>query len=322
MSTARSLFVLTSLLTLAVATSPARAQPCTPGALRDTAPLSQIFQKACHNCYEKQYAKTFLSVFNDVDAVEIDFYDTKDKVSGAKDFSWYVRHGWGTLFQSGNDNNCTGDGKGTNDLAACLRDVKAASDAHPGHRLYAIYLDKKQAWGPTRQPVDLDNLITRIFPTAMILRPQDLRGNNPTAREAAQNGAWPSYASLNGKVMFVLTGGQDLNHNKTQNEYVSARGQNAVLFVAPDADSTGDITGTPNQFTAANAGWLVIYNINEGHQSIAPTAHSKNYLTRLWGSKEDSASYTANLRQCLSFIALYNYKQTSFNGGVMDGTFQ
>jgi len=322
MSGARSTLVLASLLTLAAVALPARAQTCTPGALKDTAPLSQIFQKACHNCYEKQYAKTFLSVFNDVEAVEIDFYDTKDKVSGAKDFSWYVRHGWGTLLQSGNDNNCTGDGKGTNDLAACLKDVKAASDAHAGHRLYVVYLDKKQAWGPTRQPVDLDNLITRIFPTTMILRPQDLRGSNPTAREAAQKGAWPAYSSLNDKVMFVLTGGQDGNHNKTQSEYVAARGQDAAIFVAPDTDETGDITGKPNQFSDATASWVVVYNIKDGKQKVAPTAHAKNYLSRLWGSKEDSATYTANLKQCLSFIALYDYKQTKFNGGVMDGTFQ
>src|SRR5205085_424123 len=115
-----------------------RGQSCTPGNLNASAPFPMTFQKACHNCYEKQYAKTFLSVFDSVQAVEIDFYDTQDKVSGAKPYSWYVRHGWGTLAKSGNDNNCTGDGKGTNDLAACLRDVKAASDAHPGHPVYAV----------------------------------------------------------------------------------------------------------------------------------------------------------------------------------------
>jgi hypothetical protein len=322
MSTARSIFVLTSLLTLAVTASPARGQSCTPGTLNASASFPRIFQKACHNCYEKQYATTFLSVFNDVEAVEIDFYDTKDKVSGAKPYSWYVRHGWGTLFGSGNDNNCTGDGNGTNDLAACLRDVKAASDAHPNHRLYVVYLDKKQGWGATREPVDLDNLITNIFPVSKILRPQDLRGTHATAREAAQNGAWPAYSSLNNKVMFVLTGGQDANHNKTQNEYVTARGQQAVIFVAPDTDETGDITGTPNQFTDASATWVVVYNIKDGDQNVAPTAHAKNYISRLWGSREDSATYTANLKQCVSFIALYDYKQTSFNGGVMDGTFQ
>jgi hypothetical protein len=123
-------------------------------------------------------------------------------------------------------------------------------------------------------------------------------------------------------VMLVLTGGQDLNHNATQNQYVGARGQSAALFVAPDTDETGDITGTPNQFTETNASWVVIYNLKNGNQNVAPTAHARNYVSRLWGGGEDSASYTANLRQCVNFIALYDYKQTSFNGGVMDGTFK
>src|SRR5262249_32576133 len=146
--------------------------------------------------------------------------------------------------------------------------------------------------------------------------------SHATAREAAQKGAWPSYASLNGKVMFVITGGQDLNHNKTQSEYVAARGDQAVLFVAPDTDETGDITGKPNQFNDATGGWVVVNNTKNGDQKVAPTAHAKNYPPRLGGGKEDSASYTADLKQCLNFIALYDYKQTSFNGGVMDGTFQ
>jgi len=315
-------FALTLLLAAVLAVSPARGQSCTPGALQDSAPLPRIFQKACHNCYEKQYAKTFLSVFNSVQAVEIDFYDTKDLVSGAKPYSWYVRHGPGSLFQSGNDNNCTGDGTGKNDLAACLRDVKTASDTHPGHRLYAVYLDKKQAWGPTRQPVDLDGLIQKIFPGDRVFRPQDLQGSNVSLRAAAQAGTWPSYASLNGKVMFVLTGGQSSNHNKTQSEYVAKRGNAAWIFVAPDTDETSDITGVPNQFDAKTAAAVVVYNIKEGDQKYAPTAHARNYLSRLWGGKETSASYTSNLKLCVNFIALYDFKQTSFNGGVMDGTFQ
>jgi calcium-dependent phosphoinositide phospholipase C len=322
MPATRCLLALSLSLTAVFAVSSAQDQSCTPGLLDSSAPLSQIFQKACHNCYEKKYAKTFQSVFNSVEAVEIDFYDTKDLVSGAKSFSWYVRHGPGTLFQSGNDNNCTGDGTGKNDLEACLKDVKAASDAHPSHSLYVVYLDKKQAWGPTRQPVDLDNHIKKIFSTTKIFRPRDLKQNHDSLRAAAQAGAWPSYSSLNGKVMFVLTGGQSSNHNKTQSQYVADRGSAAVIFVAPDTDETSDITGVPNQFNTDTAKWVVVYNIKEGDQKVAPTAHAKNYLSRLWNGKEDSTSYTSNLKKCVNFIALYDYKETKFNGGVMDGTFR
>lgn len=290
---------------------------CTPGSLDPTKKLSQQFQKACHNCYEKKYASTFSSVFNYVEAVEIDFYDTSNAVfnTGEKSNSWYVRHG----LTGGNDNNCTKK-YGDNGLKDCLADVKKVLDARPNGPLLVIYLDKKEAWGNTRRPVDLDNLITSIFTdTSKIYRPNDLKGTYASAREAAQNNNWPAYSSLNGKVMFVLTGGQTFNHNKTQNTYVQDRGKNAVIFVAPDLDEINDISGTPQQFSAENAKWIVVYNTNEDDRDLTTVVHANSYISRLWGTKEDSATYHEALKRCTNFIAFYDYK---FNTGLVDGTFK
>src|SRR5687767_8224555 len=79
----------------------------------------EVFQPTCHNCYEIKVAeamgaKTFKQVLDKVKNVEIDFWDTRDAATGGVKHEWYVRHSPGTLFQSGNDNNCTGNGKGTN----------------------------------------------------------------------------------------------------------------------------------------------------------------------------------------------------------------
>ncbi|WP_404937898.1 Ca2+-dependent phosphoinositide-specific phospholipase C [Pseudomonas sp. JDS08PS003] len=129
-------------------------------------PFNGIAQVACHNCYEKQYARTFTSVLDSVRTLELDFWDQRDAVSGGSPRHWFVRHNPGTLFQSGNDNNCTGDGTGKNDLEACLNDVKNWSDNHPGHFPITLILDKKQGWSKEssgRTPKDFDELMARIF---------------------------------------------------------------------------------------------------------------------------------------------------------------
>ncbi|WP_202908053.1 hypothetical protein [Pseudomonas chlororaphis] len=128
--------------------------------------FNAIAQVACHNCYEKQYAGTFTSVLDSVRTLELDFWDQRDAVTGGSPRHWFVRHNPGSLFQSGNDNNCTGDGKGTNDLEACLNDIKLWSDSHPGHFPITLILDKKQGWSKEssgRTPKDFDDLVSRIF---------------------------------------------------------------------------------------------------------------------------------------------------------------
>lgn len=276
--------------------------------------FSDYGQIACHNCYEKKYASRFYDVLNSTTNVEIDFWDAQNPPSGGtKPRHWYVRHNE-DAGKSGNDNNCTGDGQGTNDLEACLGDVAQWSKDHPGHNVITVFLDKKQNWGEDRQPVDLDNLIMKKFPSEKILTPGDVidAPNSPAnLRQAIAMGGWRPMSQLKGMFIFVITGGQDDNHNKTQSYYVQKRGQGAICFVAPDTDETSDITGTPNQFNTDTAGYVIFYNIKNGtsnQSSLSQKIHSMRYISRLWGGDDKSCSdFTA---QRLNLIALYDYKKT------------
>lgn len=164
-------------------------------------PYQEVFQPTCHNCYEIEVARamganTFKEVLNSVKNVEVDFWDTRDAVSGGVPREWYVRHSAGTLFQSGNDNNCTGNGNGTNNLGACLNDVKQWSDSHPGHDPITLFLDKKQGWSSVssgRRPSDLDNLVESILGNKLY-KPAALQGSYPTLRQAAKARTWPGTA--------------------------------------------------------------------------------------------------------------------------------
>lgn len=313
-----ALFVAACLCPLVPA---AAIQVCELDPASTDSKYQEFFQPTCHNCYEisvaeKMGAKTFKQVLDQVKNVEIDFWDTRDAVSGGVKNEWYVRHDPGTLFQSGNDNNCTGNGKGTNNLGACLADVRQWSDAHPGHDVITVFLDKKQAWSSAsagRRPADLDKLVESRLGDALY-KPASLLSGYPTLREAAKAGAWPTLGSLAGKVIVVLTGGQLDNHNKTLSEYVADRGGAAALFVAADTDSTSDVEGVPNQFTSTTSGYVVFNNIKSdgSRDELGKSTRANNYVSRLWNG--DSVDKCLILSNCINDVALYKWNSGACSG--------
>jgi len=275
---------------------------------------NQVYREACHNCYEKNKPSAWgnISLQNKLDHIsniEIDFYDSQAIFTGTGGMflDWYVRHD-----PTGTNDNCCGSGDGK--LSTCLTDILIWSNNHPNHDVITVFLDKKQGWsGPVdgRNPEHLDFLIENTFPAEKLFRPIDLKGSYNSLREAAQNDNWPTMGDLRGKIIFVLTGGQLANHNKTQKQYVEARENLAVAFVAPDTDENGDITGTPNQFDSSTDDFVVFYNIEIGNEAqVSATVHDFNYVSRNWdanSSNEDCNKfnyYAQNLTT--NFVAFYN----------------
>lgn len=297
------------------------AQSCSLSDATGASTYQAVFQPTCHNCYEIKVAeamgaKTFSQVLDRVLNVEIDFWDTRDAVSGGVAHEWFVRHNPGTLFQSGNDNNCTGNGKGTNNLRACLNDIRAWSDAHPGHYPVTLFLDKKQAWSSVsqgRRPADLDQLVTSVL-GAKLYKPADLKGSRATLRDAAKAGAWPSRDGLKGRVLIAMTGGQNGQHNQTQSEYVRDRRDSAALFMAVDTDEAKDIEGSPQGFDATTASYLVFYNIKSGSNraSLGKKTRANGYVSRLWGGDGEDACGIRNA--CINDNALYDWNRGACNG--------
>jgi hypothetical protein len=296
-------------------------QMCRAGVLDDSVTYQAVFQPTCHNCYQIDVAKamganTFKQVLDQVLNVEIDIWDTKDDVSGGKKKEWYVRHNPGTLFQSGNDNNCTGNGQGTNNLAACLGDIRDWSDAHPGHAPITLFLDKKQNWSKAsseRTPLDLDELVNQKL-GRKLFTPSNLKRGYASLRAAANAGDWPARSALAGSVLVVLTGGEALKHNQTLNAYVKARKTSAALFVAPDTDEAGDITGTPTGFDSEYAGYVVFYNIKNGddRDELGKRTRTLGYVSRLWDA--DDANTCAILANCVNDNALKKWDQAACSG--------
>jgi len=97
-------------------------------------------------------------------------------------------------------------------LAAALGQLRAWSDAHPGHvPLFVLVECKEDSFAPTR-PVpwdeagfaELEQTILGVFARERILTPDDVRGTSATVREAVVTRGWPSIDAARGKVCFLL----------------------------------------------------------------------------------------------------------------------
>ena len=268
---------------------------CSTRPFVETARFDEVYRKACHNCYEPSRSPSLSAALDRVRSIEIDFWDDHDLFGRSRPGAWYVRHG----LTGGNKSNCSGNG----DLAGCLGDVRMWSDAHPGHEVVTVYLDKKQGWGGGRRPADLDALLARVFPRERIFTPGELKGEHPTLRAAAESSAWPTMESLHDKVVFVITGGGIFQSNRAQHQYVEQRGESALAFVAPGVDDVDEVTGAPDHFDASTAQWVVFYNLDHNGGHLGRTIREKHHVARLWGTDEGAPIHLPSLAQCVNFVA-------------------
>jgi hypothetical protein len=101
----------------------------------------------------------------------------------------------------------------------CLGQVKAWSDAHPGHLPLMILVEAKDDILPPiidfAIPVPfgagefdgLDAEIRSVFPPEQLVTPDDVRRGHPTLDEAVRTLGWPPLGAARGKVLFCLDNG-------------------------------------------------------------------------------------------------------------------
>jgi hypothetical protein len=101
-------------------------------------------------------------------------------------------------------------------LIACLKIVRAWSQAHPHHVPVFILLETKQADLPpqyhARSPEKftsstfdaLDAEIRAVFKPAEMITPDQVRGKHATLEEAVLHYGWPTLAAARGKVIFLM----------------------------------------------------------------------------------------------------------------------
>lgn len=133
-------------------------------------------------------------------------------------------------------------------LVECFKEVKAWSDANPGHMPVFIQIETKEggkpalanAYEPAR-PLEftadswerLHGEILSVFPRERLFIPGDLKGRHDTVNAAVRAQGWPAAEVLAGKVVILL-----LDSRKKQDQYVGliGAGFEPLIFPSLDAD--------------------------------------------------------------------------------------
>jgi hypothetical protein len=252
--------------------------------LAGTTSYNAAYWSRPHNTYEKAHFARLTDVLDRGNqVVEIDIYDES---------GFPVKHDPG---DSSTDNNCKAGAGGL--LQDCLRDIKAWSDAHPGHLPITVQFDLKPSlglWGWDAGYMSaLNTLVANEF-GAKVYKPETLRSFTGYAslREGVYRAGWPTVDALRGKILVLMMGGPIGDKNDTQEEYVNQFGSAAQIFVCPEAHEPNDFywSGNADDFDDANTNkWVVCGN----HEAVqywykdTLTAQQNGQIVNLWSSSEN-----------------------------------
>ena len=143
-------------------------------------------------------------------------------------------------------------------LTGCLQEIRAWSQAHPGHVPLFLLIEAKHGNTPsipgsvTAEPFTtatfdaLDREIRSVFADGEMVLPDQVRGSFPTMDAAVRAGHWPTLAESRGKVVFLLDQRNDGPAYTAGHPALEGR----VIFTnavpgKPDAAFTEENGGTP-----------------------------------------------------------------------------
>lgn len=122
----------------------------------------------------------------------------------------------------------------------CLAELKAWSDANPGHHPLFIFLEPKDDADRVTDRIvghydALEAAILSVWPRSRILTPDDVRRGRATLREAVTEDGWPTLGETRDKAVFVLL---DDDHEPGAHHYEYTEGNRTLdgklLFVTAD----------------------------------------------------------------------------------------
>ncbi|MDR6289624.1 MULTISPECIES: Ca2+-dependent phosphoinositide-specific phospholipase C [Inquilinus] len=258
--------------------------PAVPNAqaLLGTTPYNAAYWSRPHNTYEKtSFARLTDALDRGNQAIELDVYD---------DYLLPVKHNPGDSIAL---NNCRGGAGGF--LRDCLADIRAWSDAHPGHLPITLQLDLKPGdlvfggWDSSAKTA-LDSTIAQEL-GAKVYQPEALRAFTGYAslREGVYRAGWPSIDALRGRVIVLMMGGPIGDKNDTQEEYINQFGANAHIFVCPEAHEPKHFywNSAAKDFDDPNTNkWVICGNQADDKYWYKDTltAQQNGQLVNLWSS--------------------------------------
>jgi Phosphoinositide phospholipase C, Ca2+-dependent len=229
----------------------------------------EVRQKSSHNSYQRDEALVDQLVYHRVRSLELDLHVGKTLESTVAG-DWFIYH-----------TDLVDDATSCRLLSDCLGELRVFAQAVPEHEAITLWLDLKDDWADAHQPADLDAMLEQALGEAL-WGPADLLAACPGAPDLATSAidpacGWPPLASLRGRVVVVLTGG-DLSQPDTPLSIYAELGQRA--FVAPSVTTAASLR-TPDPR-------VVIYNANAQDTAAIAAAVTAGFVARAWDANDET----------------------------------
>jgi hypothetical protein len=190
-------------------------------------------------------------------------------------------------------------------FVACLRDVRAWSQAHPRHIPIFILVETKEdtprempnavkAEAFTPELFDaLDAEIQSVFRPNEIITPDEVRGNASTLLDAVHTGKWPTLAKARGRVIFLMDQ-QHVGSIYTQG-HPSLKGRILFTNAIPGAPDAAFVEQNDGSLEAINAlvkqGYLVRTRTDESTEQARTNDTTRRDLALSSGAQILSTDY-------------------------------
>jgi hypothetical protein len=193
-------------------------------------------------------------------------------------------------------------------FVACLRDVRAWSQAHPRHIPIFILVETKEDT-PREMPNAvkaepftpalfdaLDAEIRSVFQPNEIITPDEVRGNASTLLDAVHADKWPTLAKARGRVIFLMDQ-QHVCPIYTQG-HPSLKGRILFTNAIPGAPDAAFVEQNDGSLEAINAlvkqGYLVRTRTDEGTEQARTNDTTRRDLALSSGAQILSTDYPAS----------------------------
>lgn len=241
----------------------------TPGGSPVT--YDQTVMKSSHNSYERSETLVDQLLYHRIRSVELDIHNGKN--GGAPAGDWWVYHG--PNVPGFNATSC-------NLLSDCLGALAAFHAAVPQHEVITVWIDLKDPFEATRQPADLDAMVTKALGRINIVTPEDLvakcEGAANVRAAVAKPCAFPTLASLRGKFMLTVTGGSSCDTGSNVAKYGGAKPRERIAFLAADLNDSCP----PAEYE--KHGDVVFFNMGWDDKGNARTMRDKGLVGRVYKS--------------------------------------
>jgi len=178
------------------------AQPAPEYPLDDTLRLNHLQAKGTHNSYHIQPSDWTLAEWSYTHAPLAEQLELQGVRQLELDVHYEGEDGFTVFHLPVLDEQST-----CHYFKDCLGEVKAWSDARPGHHPIFILVEPKDEFDVAKingHYAELDAEILSVFPEERVILPDDVRGDYPTLREALEAEGWPTLGASRNKVLFVM----------------------------------------------------------------------------------------------------------------------